>query len=144
MLLDLIDLAEALRQVPDCRVYIGAHPLHALLAITAAAYLAGAPRGQLDLAAFARRLSSSQRQALGVIRLRSKYSVPGQLIFSRRFTRVQAACIKRVLLAHQCRVRGESSANEIVVIPMGFFLAMGTDGAEGFRERVLADCEDAG
>lgn len=40
---DLISLAEAFRQVPEYRAYIGAYPLHALLAITAAAYLAGAP-----------------------------------------------------------------------------------------------------
>ncbi|MCS6242714.1 MAG: DUF4338 domain-containing protein [Opitutus sp.] len=104
---DLISLAEAFRQVPEYRAYIGAYPLHALLAITAAAYLAGAPRGQRDLAAFARRLSSSQRQALGVIRRRGKYGAPSQPTFSRLFARVQAARIEEVLLAHQRQVRGE-------------------------------------
>ena len=113
---ELISLAEAFRQVPEYRAYIGAYPLHALLAITAAAYLAGAPRGQRDLAAFARRLSSSQRKALGVIRRRGKYGAPSQPTFSRLFTRVESSRIEEVLLAHQRQVRGEPPDSEIVVI----------------------------
>src|SRR5690606_15954288 len=61
---ELRSLSELFREVPDYRTRIGDHPLYALLGLSACAYLAGAPRGQKDLAAFARRLSSHQRAAL--------------------------------------------------------------------------------
>ena len=77
--------------------------LYALLGITAAAYLASAPRGQKDLAAFARRLSQAQRRVLGVRRdpATGRHPAPSQPTFSRMFKRVSATAIEQVALAHQ-------------------------------------------
>ena len=113
----LKSLSDHFREVPDYRQRIGQYPLFALLGITACAYLAHAPRGQKDLAAFARRLSSHQRAALGVRRtLAGAYPAPSQPTFSRMFARVSPERIEQALLAHQKQVRGEPPASEIVVL----------------------------
>ncbi len=113
---ELKSLAEHFRAVPDYRRRIGQYPLCTLLAITAAAYLADAPRGQKDLARFARRLSAAQRCALGVRRTeQGEYPAPSQPTFSRLFARVAPEHIEQALLAHQRQVRGAPPADEIVV-----------------------------
>jgi Domain of unknown function (DUF4338)/DDE_Tnp_1-associated len=114
---ELKSLADHFRAVPDYRQRIGHYPLFALLALTAAAYLAEAPRGQKDLARFAKRLSSAQRAALGVRRTATgDYPAPSQPTFSRMFARVSPEQIEQVLLAHQRQVRGAPPAEEIVVL----------------------------
>lgn len=113
----LKSLADHFRTVPDYRQRIGHYPLYALLAITAAAYLADAPRGQKDLARFARRLSSAQRAALGVRRTAAgEYPAPSQPTFSRMFARVSPQRIEQALLAHQSQVRGAPPPAELVVL----------------------------
>ncbi len=113
----LKSLSEHFRAVPEYRQRVGRYPLFALLGLTACAYLAGAPRGQKDLAAFARRLSSRQRGALGVRRISgSGYPAPSQPTFSRMFARVSEEQIEAVLLAHQSQVRGAPPSGQIVVL----------------------------
>jgi hypothetical protein len=114
---ELKSLSEHFRDVPDYRQRIGQYPLYALLGITACAYLANAPRGQKDLAGFARRLSSAQRAALGVRRTASgQYPAPSQPTFSRMFARVWPERVEQALLAHQQQVRGAPPDDEIVVL----------------------------
>lgn len=114
---ELKSLSDHFRNVPDYRHRLGQYPLYALLGITAAAYLADAPRGQKDLARFARRLSSAQRAALGVRRTEAgEYPAPSQPTFSRMFARVAPEQIEQALLAHQRQVRGAPPADEIVVL----------------------------
>ena len=113
----LKSLADHFRAVPDYRGRMGQYPLFALLGIVACAYLAGAPRGQKDLAAFARRLSSRQRAALGVRRTASgEYPAPSQPTFCRLFARVSEQQIEQALLAHQAQVRGAPPKHELVVL----------------------------
>lgn len=114
---ELKSLADHFRAVPEYRRRMGQYPLHALLSLTACAYLAGAPRGQKDLAGFARRLSSRQRAALGVRRnARDEYPAPSQPTFSRMFNHVSEQDIEAALLAHQAQVRGAPPPEEIVVL----------------------------
>lgn len=113
----LKSLSDRFRAVPEYRRRMGRYPLFALLGLTACAYLAGAPRGQKDLAAFARRLSARQRAALGVRRdAQGGYPAPSQPTFSRMFEHVSAEQIEAVLLAHQAQVRGAPPEGEIVVL----------------------------
>jgi len=114
---ELIALSTGFRAVPEYRQRLGLYPLHALLSITAAAYLAGAPRGQKDLAGFARRLSTAQRRALGVrCDEQGRCPAPSQPTFCRMFKHVSAHDIEQALLAHQRQVRGEPAPDEIVVL----------------------------
>jgi hypothetical protein len=113
----LRSLSDHFRAVPDYRRRLGQYPLFALLGIAACAYLAGAPRGQKDLAAFARRLSSRQRAALGVRRTaQGGYPAPSQPTFCRLFARVSEQEIEAALLAHQAQVRGAPPKDELVVL----------------------------
>lgn len=113
----LESLSEHFRAVPEYRRRMGQYPLFALLGIAACAYLAGSPRGQKDLAAFARRLSSRQRAALGVRRnARDEYPAPSQPTFSRMFAHVSEQQIEAALLRHQTQVRGAPPQEEIVVL----------------------------
>lgn len=114
---ELKSLSDHFRAVPEYRRRMGQYPLFALLGLTACAYLAGCPRGQKDLAAFARRLSSRQRAALGVRRnAQGTYPPPSQPTFSRLFAHVSEEQIEAALLAHQAQVRGAPSRNELVVL----------------------------
>ena len=63
---------EPLKRVPDFRSRIQSYPVWSLLAIVALAYLCGAPRGQKDLAKFARQMSRGHRRALGIRRNRRR------------------------------------------------------------------------
>ena len=114
---ELRSLSDHFRRVSDYRRRMGRYPLFALLGIAACAYLAGCPRGQKDLAAFARRLSGHQRAALGVRRtLQGEYPAPSQPTFSRMFEHVTEQEIEAALLAHQRQVRGAPPKDEIVVL----------------------------
>ena len=114
---ELQSLSAHFRAVPEYRRRMGQYPLFALLGIAACAYLAGCPRGQKDLAAFARRLSARQRAALGVRRnAHGEYPAPSQPTFSRLFAHVAEQPIEAALLAHQAQVRGAPPKDEIVVL----------------------------
>ncbi len=94
------------------------YPVHALLGIMAAAYLADAPRGQKDLEVFAKSLSQAQLKALGVRRdtKTGRRPSPDQTTFSRMMSNVNADMVEEVLLAWQRRIRGPVPANETVAI----------------------------
>lgn len=94
------------------------YPVHALLGIMAAAYLADAPRGQKDLEVFAGSLSQAQLKALGVRAdpKTGRCSSPDQTTFSRLMSNVNAALVEEVLLEWQRRLRGPVPPDEIVAI----------------------------
>ena len=103
--------------MPDYRCCLGLYPVYALLGIVVCTHRAAAPRGQKDLAMFARRLSSAQRAALGVrATAEGEYPAPGQPTFRRLFKRLSAPRVERALLDYQHQVRGAPSATEIVVL----------------------------
>jgi hypothetical protein len=114
---ELKSLSALFQEVPDYRKRLGRYPLFALLGITAAAYLASCPRGQKDLKAFAGRLSSAQRRALGVrCNPDGQCSAPSQPTFSRMFKHVSERAIEAVLLAHQRQVRGAPDPDDLIVL----------------------------
>jgi hypothetical protein len=94
------------------------YPVHALLGIMAAAYLADAPRGQKDLEVFAKSLSQAQLKALGVRRdtKTGGCSSPDQTTFSRMMSNVNADLVEEVLIQWQRRIRGPVPPNETVAI----------------------------
>jgi hypothetical protein len=103
---ELTSLAVRLKAVPDFRVRIQSYPVWSLLGIVALAYLCGAPRGQKDLAAFARSLSMGQRRALGIRRDRPRhYPAPSQPTFCRLLRAVDARRIEEVVLDFQEQLR---------------------------------------
>ena len=114
----LRSLAEHFKAVPDYRARIGRYPLWSLLTIVACAYLADAPRGQKDLAAFAGRLSQAQRRALGIRRASrtARYPTPSQPTFFRLFAKVSLSSVERALLDFQTQVRGAPPPEELVVV----------------------------
>ena len=115
-LASLKDLFKA--KVPEYHKQACIYPVYALLAIMAAAHLAGAPRGQKDLAVFAKSLSQSQRRALGVRRKPGSkyYSSPDQSTFSRMMSSVDINKVEAVMVEWQTAVRGMPAEDELVVI----------------------------
>ena len=114
---ELQSLCEHFKTVPDYRARIGRYPLWSLLAIVACAHLADAPRGQKDLAAFARRLSQRQRRVLGIRPDDpGHYPTPSQPTFCRLYARVSALEIERAVLAFQRQVRGAPPPDELIVL----------------------------
>jgi hypothetical protein len=108
-------LVHHLRQVPEFRRRVQRYPLWSLLGIVACAQLSGAPRGQKDLATFARRLTTAQRHALGIRRDRhGRYPTPSQPTFSRLLSRVDALKVEAAILAFQRQVRGECDPQELI------------------------------
>ncbi|MFP4204149.1 MAG: ISAs1 family transposase [Opitutales bacterium] len=106
------------KEVPDYHVKRCLYPVHALLTIMAAAHLSGSPRGQKDLAKFAKSLSQSQRRAVGIRRRPGSrhYSAPDQSSFSRMMSRVDLAIVEKVLIGWQARIRGPVPEDEIIAI----------------------------
>ena len=115
---ELRSLLEYFKTIPDYRARIGRYPLWSLLSIAACAYLADAPRGQKDLAAFAGRLSKGQRRALGIRPdpRTGRYPAPSQPTFCRLYARVKPAQIERVVLDFQTQVRGAPPPQELIVL----------------------------
>ena len=115
---ELKSLCDHFKAVPDYRVRIGFYPLWSFLAIVACAHLADAPRGQKDLAAFARRLSQRQRAALGIRPnpRTGKHPTPSQPTFCRLYARVDALEVERAVLAFQRQVRGAPPPDELIVL----------------------------
>ena len=79
--------------------------------------LCGAPRGQKDLAKFARRLTQPQRRALGIRRNpKGDYPAPCQSTFCRLLQRVDGAKVNQVLQAIQEQIRGKPPTRELIVL----------------------------
>jgi len=112
----LRSLVMHLKQVPDFRSRIASYPLWSLLGLVACAHLSGAPRGQKDLAAFARRLTTAQRRALGIRRNQKTgdYPVPSQPTFSRLLSQVDPLNVEEAILAFQKQIRGACPQDELI------------------------------
>ena len=114
---ELRALVEQLRAVPDLRARVESYPLWSLLAIQLLAHLAGAPRGQKDLAVFARSLSQGQRRVLGVRRDREgRYPAPSQPTFCRMQRQVSVERIAEILRNIQTQLRGAPPTHELIVL----------------------------
>ena len=112
---DIRDFVAHLRSVADFRSRIQSYPVSSLLAIVALAYMCGAPRGQKDLAKFARQMNHGQRRALGIRRDRMrKYPAPSQPTFCRLLRAVNARQVEEAVLAFQRQIRGPESKEDIV------------------------------
>lgn len=113
---EIRSLIEHFKAVPDYRARIGSYPLWSLLALMLLAILCGSPRGQKDMARFARGLSQAQRRALGIRRNPDgKYPVPVQSTFCRLLQRVDGAGVEQALLSIQQQVRGPAPQDLIVL-----------------------------
>jgi hypothetical protein len=109
-------LVEHLKTVPDYRQRIGVYPLWSLIAITVLAHLCGAPRGQKDLAKFAKGLSQAQRRALGVRQQPEGYPAPSQPTFCRLMKRIDEQALENIFLQTQRQIRGPVPKDELIVL----------------------------
>jgi hypothetical protein len=94
-------LVEYLKSLPDYRARIGIYPLWSLVAIAVLAHWCGAPRGQKDLAKFAKGLSQAQRRALGVRQQPDGYPAPSQPTFCRLMEHLDADQLEKIFLQTQ-------------------------------------------
>jgi hypothetical protein len=114
---EIRSLVEHLKTVREFRRHVQSYPVWSLLAIVGLAYLCGAPRGQKDLAKFARQMSRGQRRALGIRRNRRReYPAPSQPTFCRLLQAVDARQVETAILAYQHQVRGPAPKGEMVAI----------------------------
>lgn len=110
-------MVEHFKAVPDFRGRFESYPLWSMLTILFLATLCGAPRGQKDIAKFARGLSQAQRRALGIRRNRQgKYPAPTQPTFCRLLQRVDARKVEEVILAIQEQMRGPAPKEDLIVM----------------------------
>jgi len=114
---EIHSLIEHLKKVPEFRRRFQSYPLYSLLGLVALAYLCGSPRGQKDLAKFARQMSHGQRRALG-IRGKGKRLCPSpsQPTFSRFLKAVDGRAVEAAILAFQEQVRGPAPKEDMVAI----------------------------
>jgi Domain of unknown function (DUF4338)/DDE_Tnp_1-associated len=114
---EIRSMVQHFKAVPDFRPRFESYPLWSLLTIVALATLCGAPRGQKELAKFARGLSQPQRRALGIRRNpQGKYPAPTQPTFCRMLGRVDARKVEQAILAFQEQVRGPAPKDQLVVM----------------------------
>ena len=110
-------ISEHFQAVPDYREYFESYPLWSLLTLMLLAVLCEAPRGQTELAKFAKRLSQAQRRALGIRRNpQGLYPSPCQSTFSRLLAALDGAKVNAALLEIQAKVRGAPPAEDLVAI----------------------------
>ena len=114
---EIRSLADHFKALPEYRGRVESYPLSCLATLVFLAVLCEAPRGQADLAKFARGFNQGQRRALGIRRNRQgKYPVPSQSTFSRFLSRVDPVQLNEQVLAIQQRLRGSAPAEELVVL----------------------------
>ena len=110
-------LIQYLKSLPDYRKRIGVYPLWSLVAICVLAHLCGAPRGQKDLAKFAKGLSRAQRRALGIRQQEDgNYPAPSQPTFCRMMKHLDDDALEKVFLQVQEQIRGPAPPEELVVL----------------------------
>lgn len=110
-------LTEHFKAVPDYRQQFESYPVWSLLTLMLLAMLCEAPRGQKDLAKYARRLTQAQRRVLGIRRNpQGRYPAPSQSTFSRLLKRVNGAKVNATLLAIQAQIRGQPPPEDLIVI----------------------------
>ena len=114
---EIRSLTEHFKSVPDYRGRVESYPAWSLLTLMLLAMLCEAPRGQKDLAKFARRLTQAQRRVLGFRRNKhARYPAPCQSTFSRLLQSVDGSKVNEALLAIQIQVRGQAPAEDLIVI----------------------------
>jgi len=113
---EIRSLIEYLKSLPDYRRRIGVYPLWTLVAICVLAHLCGAPRGQKDLAKFAKGMSKAQRRALGVRQQPEGYPAPSQPTFCRMMKHIDDEALEKVILQTQEQIRGPAPADELIVL----------------------------
>jgi hypothetical protein len=108
-------------RVPEWRRKIGDFCCAGLVALVMCASLCGVHRGQRDLAAFARTLSSAQLQALGFRKKGRprRYRPPSETTFYRFLIGVDEAALQQALLAWQEARLGPRPAEDNVVAADG-------------------------
>ena len=113
----ILSLVQYLQSLPDYRKRVGFYPLWSLVAIAVLAHWCGAPRGQKDLAKFAKGLSQAQRRALG-IRQQQKpiYPAPSQPTFCRLMEHMDDDALEKVFLRVQEQIRGPAPPDELIVL----------------------------
>jgi hypothetical protein len=110
-------LIEHLKTLSDYRQRIGLYPLFSLVAIAILAHLCGAPRGQKDLAKFAKGMSNAQRRALGVRRDKlGRYPAPSQPTFCRMMQHIDDDALEALLLQVQDQIRGPAPRQDLIVL----------------------------
>jgi len=110
-------MVERFKRVPDFRTRIESYPLWSLLTIHLLAVLCEAPRGQKDLAKFARKFSQAQRRALGIRKnRRGRYPAPSQSTFCRLQQEVDGTVLERTLLDIQEQLRGPAPKDELIAL----------------------------
>jgi hypothetical protein len=110
-------LVQHLKSLPDYRKRIGSYPLWSLVAICVLAHWCGAPRGQKDLAKFAKGLSQAQRRALGIRQQEDRsYPTPSQPTFCRLMEHIDDDALDKVFLKVQEQIRGPAPPDELIVL----------------------------
>ena len=108
---------EHFKSIPEYRGRVESYPAWSLLTLILLSMLCEAPRGQKDLAKFARRLTQAQRRVLGFRRNpQGRYPAPCQSTFSRLLQKVQGCKVNEVLLAIQEKVRGKPPMEDLIVV----------------------------
>jgi hypothetical protein len=113
---EIRSLVQLLKTVPDYRKRVGLYPLWSLIAMAVLAHLCGAPRGQKELAKFAKGLSQAQRHALGVRRQGKDYPAPSQPTFCRMMKHLDDDQLEEILLRIQLQLRGPAPKDELIVL----------------------------
>jgi hypothetical protein len=114
---EIRSIAGHFRAVPEFRARVESYPVWSLLTLILLAVLSGAPRGQKDLAKFARRLTQPQRRALGIRRNRQgRYPAACPATFCRLLQRVDGAKVNEAVLAIQEQLRGSLPEGGLIVM----------------------------
>jgi hypothetical protein len=110
-------IGDQFKAVAEYRGRVESYPLWSLLTIYLLAVLCEAPRGQKDLAKFARRLSQPQRRALGIRRdPDGHYPAPSQSTWYRLFQGIDTVSLAQVMLEVQERLRGPAPKAELIAL----------------------------
>jgi len=110
-------ITEHFKAIPEYRARFESYPVWSLLSLLLLAMLSEAPRGQTDLAKFARRLTQVQRRALGFRPSPDgRFPAPCQSTFSRMFKGLDARQVNAVLLEIQEKVRGGPPPEDLIVV----------------------------
>lgn len=81
------------------------------------AHWCGAPRGQKDLAKFAKGLSQAQRRALGIRQQDDRsYPAPSQPTFCRLMEHIDDDALEKIFLRVQEQIRGPAPTEELIVL----------------------------
>jgi hypothetical protein len=113
----ILSLVQYLKSLPDYRKHFGFYPLWSLVAIGVLAHWCGAPRGQKDLAKFAKGLSQAQRRALGIRQQDDRsYPAPSQPTFCRLMEHIDDDALEKIFLRVQEQIRGPAPPDELIVL----------------------------